>query len=194
MLKILNVPNKALNKKVKSVKKVDSRVRRLIHEMEKVLVAQDDPPGVGLAAPQVGFPLRLFIIKPTPGAKTEVFINPKILNIGGSEDANFLRSSIKNKQKITHQATHKPPKNSKLEGCLSIPRFWAPINRQESIILSYLNQDGKEKTATFSGFKSIIIQHEIDHLNGVLFTQRAIEQSSQIYEEDAAGKLEKVTY
>ncbi len=189
MLKILNVPNKALNLTAKPVRKIDSRIRRLLNDMEKVLVIQDNPPGVGLAAPQVGVSLRIFIIKPTPKAKTEVFINPKVIGEGIIEPKTGGRKPLRGPV-----AANKPPKNSKLEGCLSIPRIWAPIRRQKTVKLSYLDQKGGEKIATFAGFKAIIIQHEIDHLEGILFTQRALEQSSKIFEEDREGKLKKVDY
>lgn len=206
MLKILNVPNKALTATAKPVHKIDSRIRRLVGDMEKLLIIQDDPPGVGLAAPQVGVSLRLFIVKLTPKVKTEVFINPKIIghaeiatgNGGGEtrQRANgYLDSSTGGKKSPTGPvAASKLSKKSRLEGCLSIPRIWAPVRRQKTVRLSYLDQQGKEKTASFTGFKAIIIQHEIDHLEGLLFTQRALEQNSQIYEEDGEGKLKKIEY
>lgn len=199
MLKIINVPNKALTATAKPVHKIDSRIRRLIADMEKLLLVQQDPPGVGLAASQVGIPLRLFIIKATPKAKTDVFINPKIMKgdtvILGSETTpeSGKRDSGQARMTLVGQAAaHKSSVKTKLEGCLSIPRIWAPVRRQKTVKLSYLDQHGKEKIASYTSFKAIIIQHEIDHLEGILFTQRALEQSSQIYEEDSEGKLQKM--
>ncbi len=204
MLKILTVPNKTLSTSAKPVGKIDSRIRRLLEKMEALLMIQDDPPGVGLAAPQVGVPIRLFIIKATPKAKTEVFINPRI---GQAEMAKGEAAAARQHESAylnLDAAGRKPPvgsdktgnlsKNSKLEGCLSIPRIWAQVRRQKTVKLSYLDREGKEQTASFGGFKAIIIQHEVDHLEGILFTQRALEQGAQIYEEDGEGKLKKIDY
>ncbi len=186
MLKILNVPDKVLSEPAKPVIRIDRRLKKSVQDMEKLLIVQDDPPGVGLAAPQVGINLRFFIIKPSPKAKTEVFINPKIIS----------KSQIRQQETVGEVAGDvvKKPKNSKLEGCLSIPRIWAPIKRQKMVKINYLNLEGEEKTASLTGFKAIIIQHEIDHLNGILFTQRALEQGNSIYEEQTDGKLKKVEY
>jgi len=185
MLKITTVPNDILNQTVIPVKKIDAKIINLIAEMEKTLVVQDDPPGVGLAAPQVGENLALFIIKPTERAKTKVFINPKIikseiLETGGLKlDGN---TSKKKKQKPV-----------KLEGCLSIPRIWGPVKRSDKILVEYQDLSGSIKKDWFHGLEAIIIQHEIDHLSGVLFTQRSVEQNLPIYEEKN-DQLEKIDY
>lgn len=149
--------------------------------MEETLIAQDDPPGVGLAAPQVGENLALFIIKPTPKSKTKVFINPKIIKLESTKIFAKGRSSSGRKK-------------LKLEGCLSIPRIWSPVKRASKILLEY--QDFASSTYAvvrrwFQGFEAIIIQHEIDHLQGVLFTQRSVEQNLPLYEEKD-GQLEKM--
>jgi len=173
MLKIVNVPNTVLTTPVKSIVNFDPALLKLISEMGKTLTAQTDPPGVGLAAPQVNKNLALFIIKPTPKAKIEVFINPEI-----------KKFEIK-KFKTTKE-------KQKLEGCLSIPRIWGPVKRANKVLLEYYNIKGKLKTEWFSGFKAVIIQHEVDHLNGILFTNRSLEQKAPIYEEED-GELRKVT-
>ncbi len=184
MLKILTVPNPVLTASAKPISKIDDLIKKLIKDMEKTLLVQKDPKGVGLAAPQVGQALQLFIIKPSTKAKIEVFINPKILAV---------KRTLSRRQKSEHQATGTPDKHSKLEGCLSIPRIWAPIKRSQEVELEYQDENGKTKKKKFKDFKTIIVQHEIDHLNGILFTQRALEQKAQLYEEKG-DKLEKITF
>ena len=178
MLKIITVPNSVLTSPTKPVVKIDSNIKKIVSEMEKVLISQDDPPGVGLAANQVGLDLSIFIIRPTEKSKTKVFINPKIIKTGV----------------INHAPTKKPisKKKVKLEGCLSIPRIWGPVKRRNRIFLKYQDLTGKEFIKWFSGFEAIIIQHEMDHLNGVVFTQRSVEQKGQLYreEEDELVKIE----
>ena len=150
--------------------------------MEKVLIAQDDPPGVGLAANQVGLDLSIFIIRPTEKSKTKVFINPKIVKSGLTmiERERENPSKKKKKNKI------------KLEGCLSIPRIWGPVKRSDRVFIKYQDLTGRDYLKWFIGFEAIIIQHEMDHLNGVVFTQRSIEQKGQLYreEEDELVKIE----
>ncbi len=169
MLKIVNIPNSVLSEPTKSVEKIDDSVRKLVFDMEKTLVAQKDPQGVGLAANQVGLSLSLFVIKKSPKAEAKVFINPKIL-------------------KLVNPLTRKPgskknKKPVKLEGCLSIPRIWGPVRRANKIFLEYQDLTGKVRKEWFTGFEATIIQHEIDHLNGIVFTQRVLEQKHRLYKE-----------
>lgn len=168
MLKIVSVPNPVLAKKAGAVVSFDSKLKKLVLEMEEALVACVDPQGVGLAAPQVGVSLALFIVKPSPEADTRVFINPKILEI---KDVPPPEPSTKRK------------KDAQLEGCLSVPRVWSPIKRSKSVLVEYQDIEGTKHVERIEGFDAVIIQHEVDHLNGVLFTQRAVEQSATIYEE-----------
>ena len=79
MLQIVQAPNPILSSKVKPVAKVDKTILNLISQMEEALEAATDPIGVGLAAPQVGKDLAIFIAKPTPKAKMQAFINPEII-------------------------------------------------------------------------------------------------------------------
>jgi len=179
MLKILIAPNKVLNSNAEIVKRIDKKIKRLVDEMIVCLKNQKDPQGVGLAAPQVGYNLQLFIIKPYEDKKPEVFINPKIL------------TSDKTGYKTSKTQKSKQARKRKLEGCLSIPKIWAPIKRAQTILIEYADINGNIVKNEYSGFESIIIQHEIDHLNGVMFTQRALEQKVQLYEE-TGDKLEKI--
>lgn len=178
MLKIVSVPNDILTKPTKPVSKIDGEIKELIDEMAETLNAQIDPQGVGLAAPQVGVNLSLFVVKPNPDGRVQVFINPKILQI------------IEKKPKIAKKNNRG---RMQLEGCLSIVRIWSPIERPKKILLEYQKVTGEKKTEWFTGFKATVIQHEVDHLNGILFTQRALEQQGQLYEE-VDGKLKKMSY
>ncbi len=178
-LKIVEVPHKVLQAPTKPVHKIDDKIRNLVYDMEETLIEQVDPQGVGLAAPQVGVSLALFIMKPSPKSETEVCINPKIIKI---------ESTSKKKEDAEED-----PENMKLEGCLSIPRIWGPVKRANRVLLEYQDLSGEKKTEWFTGFKATIVLHEVDHLQGVLFTQRAIEQSSALYEE-RDGELERMKY
>lgn len=150
--------------------------------MEKVLIAQNDPPGVGLAANQVGLNLSIFIMKASEKSKTKVFINPKIIKLGSGNIERQRKDPVKKKRaKI------------KLEGCLSIPRIWGPVKRKDRVFLKYQDISGKEHMKWFFGFESIIIQHEMDHLSGVVFTQRSLEQKGQLYREEN-DELVKINY
>jgi len=185
MLKIVTVPNKVLNTSVQPVIKIDKKIKDLIAAMEKTLVAQSDPQGVGLAAPQVGENLALFIIRPAVKAKIEVFINPKIIKTleGKPHSVPPRRDYVRGKKKA----------HTKLEGCLSIPRIWSPIKRPQRILLEYQDIKGASQIKWFFGFEAVIIQHEMDHLKGILFTQRSLEQNASMYEEKE-GKLQKLEY
>lgn len=151
--------------------------------MERVLVAQDDPPGVGLAANQVGLNLSIFIMKPSVKSKVKIFINPKI-----------VKANLKMiERERTDPTKKKSKKKIKLEGCLSIPRIWGPVKRSDRIFLHYQDLASKKHLKWFTGFEAIIIQHEIDHLNGIVFTQRAVEQKGQLFREENE-ELVKIEY
>jgi len=149
--------------------------------MEKILIAQDDPPGVGLAANQVGLDLSIFIIKTTLKSKIKVFVNPKIL-----KRTDLFKDSPKKKVRPYK-------KRVKLEGCLSIPRIWGPVKRANRVFLEYQNTTDAVVRKWFQGFEAVIIQHEVDHLNGIVFTQRSVEQKGQLYREENE-ELVKIEY
>ena len=170
MLKIISVPNDILSSPTKPVLKIDEKIHQLVAEMEETLLAQSDPKGVGLAANQVGENLSLFIIKASEKAKTKVFINAKVLKVINPP------APVKTKAK-------RRKKPVKLEGCLSIPRIWGPVKRAPSIYIQYQDLSGTEHKGWFKGFEATILQHEIDHLNGIVFTQRSMEQGEKLYKE-----------
>jgi len=211
MRKLIIAPNHILSHKVKKVPVINKKIRDIVFDMEETLIAQTNPQGVGLAAPQIGLDLAIFLIKPEIDSDTEVFINPIILEqkkdaqsgdsperdpvSADSPDSPSARSEEhlrerKEKQDPTKKASRKS-RDIHLEGCLSIPHIWGPVTRADKILVSYQDLTGEQHTKWFDGFKSIIIQHEMDHLNGTLFTQRVLEQKGKLYEEKD-GELTRI--
>lgn len=174
-MKIISAPNKTLNTKSEDIINIDGKIKKIVSEMVKTLDSQKDPQGVGLAAPQVGLNIRMFIMKPLTDSKHQTVINPKVINFFDKKPSKIKKKPVKNK----------------LEGCLSIPKIWAPVKRRYGVNIEYTDLNGNIITKTFTGYQAIIVQHEIDHLDGILFTQRAIEQKSQLFEEKGE-KLVKI--
>ena len=142
--KILTLPDPLLRKKSLSIKKVDKETRDLMDDM---LSTMYDAPGIGLAAIQIGVPKRVVVMdlsKDPDTKKPMYFVNPEIIW----------------KSKIN---------SSYEEGCLSIPNQFAKIERPDKCHIKYLDYEGNEKKLEAEGLLSTCIQHEIDHLNGVLF-------------------------
>lgn len=178
MLDIVKAPNPVLSQKAKKIAKTDKAVLKLISEMEEALLAATDPIGVGLAAPQVGKSLQLFIAKPTQKSKILVFINPHIEKFEDKVD-------VKSKS-----AKGRSSSGRKLEGCLSLKDIWGEVARFDSVWLSYFDETGRNHHRRFDGFLATIIQHEIDHLDGILFPKRVLEQKGTLYksEKDEKGQ------
>lgn len=180
-LPIVTIPNTVLSTPSQTIKVFDKKLKALIKEMEKTLIATKKPKGVGLAAPQIGEPYRIFITRPTAKDPIRVFINTEI--IGFSNDSNT--------------DTNKPKEEHPLEGCLSIPDIWGPVTRSQAVTIRYQDIEGKSHEELVDGFLATIIQHETDHTNGILFTQRVIEQKGKLYktEIDEKGKefLQEIT-
>lgn len=177
MLPIIKAPQAVLAEKAKPIivkGTIDNTTRALIEDMKKTLAGTRDPEGVGLAAPQVGKALQLFITKPTDTSPVSVFINP----------------IIQSEEPETKPVKKKSSGNTKLEGCLSLPGIWGFVKRYPKLTLSYIDEKGKPHTRQFSGFMATIIQHEIDHLEGVLFPKRVFEQNNKLYKshKNAKGK------
>ncbi len=178
ILSIVKTPHNILLTPTKRVNKIDSKLRTLVKNMKATLAVQNDPEGVGLAASQVGVGISLFVMRSTPESDFGVFINPVIKKTVESLPSPRLRRVRKSD-------------NSTLEGCLSIERIWSQVKRAEKILVAYKTMDGTEKEEWFTGFDATIIQHEIDHLHGILFTKRALEQNKTIFKE-TNGELNKI--
>lgn len=185
MYSLVTTPNKILVENAKPVKNFDAKLKKILKDMEATLRATVDPVGVGLAAPQVGLPLRIFQMKPTEKSKVTSYINPVIEKTSESEGI----PEFSNSEKVE---TKKPEssKNKLLEGCLSIPNIWGNVTRKKQVTLSWQDAEGNNFTQDFDGFESIIIQHEVDHLNGILFTKRVMEQGEKLFKSHKNDKGE----
>src|SRR3990172_5853748 len=128
--------------KFQNIKKVTPEIKKLVTNMQETLGLTG---GVGLAAPQVGMPIRLFIIN--FGKVDEVFINPKLISRGKETD-------------------------SLEEGCLSVPITWGNVTRTTKVKIEYLDLKNRRKRSIFSGYYARIIQHEYDHLSSIFFPDR----------------------
>jgi peptide deformylase len=144
LIPILIAPHKTLKTKARGVKTEDmDRVRELVPRM---FASMYKAPGIGLAAPQVNVGLRFFVVDLMPGDKHApiVLINPEILRV--SEE----------------WATRE-------EGCLSLPNQYADVSRPAMVRVSYSDLDGKRSEIDAEGLMAACLQHEIDHLDGILF-------------------------
>jgi len=161
--KILRSGDPKLREISKEVGEIDSKILGIVKDLKDTLEIQKDPEGVGLAAPQIGKNLRIFVAKYKD--LNRVVINPEILKTK-AEKVNTDKKE--DKQEI-------------LEGCLSLPNYYGPLKRINSITIKYLNEEGKEVVEEFKNFDAQIILHEIDHLNGVMFLDRLLEQKKPLY-------------
>jgi peptide deformylase len=191
-MKIVQAPDHVLSQTAQSVEKVDKPLKKLLHDMEQTLVSQTDPEGVGLAAPQVGQNLQLFIVKQDPHAQLLTFINPVIEStFEKPADKTVLASKLKKTSK-KRKSTSSGEKGVQLEGCLSLKDVWGVVKRPYGVVLSYMDETGTQHKKTFDGFLATIIQHEVDHLHGVLFPKRVLEQKKPLYHsvKNAKGEIE----
>lgn len=176
---IVQTPDIVLTTPSRKVLKIDSKILAVIAEMKKTLLTAHNPKGVGLAAPQIGISLRIFITRPSENAKIEVFINPEI--VWHSSNLSEIKRPEDGKKSLKRE--------KKLEGCLSVENVWGYLKRPDRVKLKYMDVDGVIQEKEFSGFMATIVQHETDHLNGILFTRRVMEQHEKLYsiEEDEEG-------
>ena len=141
---ILIIPDKRLRQVSKPVAKVDASTRKLVEDMFETMYAA---PGIGLAAIQIGEPRRVVtmdLAKKEDEKEPQVFINPEL--VWSSEE-----------------------KRSHEEGCLSIPEYYEEVERPAEVRVKYLDLDGKKQEIEAKGLLATCLQHEIDHLDGVLF-------------------------
>jgi len=159
---ILILPDKRLRLVSQAVKTVDREIKTLVADMFETMY---DAPGIGLAAIQVGVPRRIVTMdlsKKEEEQQPRVFINPEVL----------WRSD----EKATYE-----------EGCLSIPEFYEEVERPTQVRVKYLDLEGREQELEASGLLATCLQHEIDHLNGVLF----IDHISRLKRERVVKKFAK---
>lgn len=143
---IIKAPHETLTSVAKAVTAVTPQVCRVLDKLEATRV---DANGVGLAAPQVNISKRLAVVDADDGLGLWELINPEIIDADGEEDGE--------------------------EGCLSIPGVTAVVTRAKHVTVRTLNRDGKTVEYTATGLRARCLQHEIDHLDGILITMRAKE-------------------
>jgi peptide deformylase len=162
---ILTFENPVLREKAKKVSRVDTSIQRLIDDLTATML---DAPGAGLAANQIGVPLRVCVVK---GDENQIWglVNPEIVKYAGEQTG--------------------------YEGCLSYPGWVGEVKRFETVVVKGRNRHGKEVRIKSNGFTARAFQHELDHLDGVLFidrltsldTLRRVEELEAEYQEDAVA-------
>ncbi len=140
-------PDSVLRKKSESIKDIDDDVIKLLEDMKEIMYGYN---GIGLAAEQLGILKRLVVIDTKPGGNNDLIklINPEIIDSDGIYEE--------------HE-----------EGCLSVPGYYDTIkDRKKGVKVKYLDVDGNDRIIETDDFLSVVLQHEIDHLNGILFVDR----------------------
>jgi len=143
LLKIHHYPDPVLKQKAETVISFDDDLRRLAADMLETMYAA---PGVGLAAPQVGVSRRVIVLDCSPKEAPQspvIAVNPELLTGEGE--------------------------CCEEEGCLSVPEYYAKVPRREKVLVRYQDLDGTPREVTAEGLWAICFQHEIDHLDGILF-------------------------
>ena len=153
-LEIVPHPHPALRWKSKEVSRIDDELRAMVAEMFELMYSAR---GIGLAANQVALPYRLFVINPS-GDRTEkdqeiVFINPQITRKNGSETDE--------------------------EGCLSLPEIYGPVTRAAKIVVDAFDLNGQQFELELEDLHARVVQHEYDHVEGVMFTDRVPSEELQ---------------
>jgi peptide deformylase len=141
---LIILPDPVLKLVSKPIERVDAAVLKLADDMLETMY---DAPGIGLAAIQIAQPLRMLVIDLAKGddeKAPQIFINPEILRV--SDERSVYE-----------------------EGCLSIPDYYAEVERPASVHVKYIDRAGKQQEIEADGLLATCLQHEIDHLNGVLF-------------------------
>ncbi|MGB6537652.1 MAG: peptide deformylase [Xanthobacteraceae bacterium] len=141
---IIKLPDKRLRLKSEPVKRIDAGIRKLVDDLFETMY---EAPGIGLAAIQVGVAKRVIAMdlsKKEDAHRPHVFINPEIV--------------WQSEEKSTYE-----------EGCLSIPDYYEEVERSARVKVSYLDLEGEQREIEASGLFATCLQHEIDHINGVLF-------------------------
>ena len=153
-----------LHQKARKVARVDTSIQRLLDDLAETML---DAPGAGLAANQIGVPLRVCVVK---GDENQIWglVNPVLVKTAGSQVG--------------------------YEGCLSKPGWVGEVERYEAVVVKGLNRHGKEVRIKSTGFTARAFQHELDHLDGILFTDRLTSLDTlRRVEELQAEKTDEIT-
>lgn len=143
-------------------KEIDKQYPQLDELLTNMWETMYNANGVGLAAPQIGLPIRLFLVDTTPFADDEDLSEEERKKLNGFKKA-FINAKIE--KEVGEEWTFN-------EGCLSIPDIREDIKRMDTITVSYLDENFKEHTETYDGLLARVIQHEYDHIEGILFTDK----------------------
>jgi peptide deformylase len=181
-MKIISAPHPTLRQVANPVTRFDKRLAKFVERLKKQLLLEKDPEGVGLAAPQVNKSLQIFILRHSrqdqekqdqtktnkPNNELDqltALINPKII-------------AHSQKKTLLKKAEH-------FEGCLSVPKIYGPVPRWEWVEVEYqtlkTNGEVENRKEKYQGFLARVIQHEYDHLQGVLFTDHLLENDLPAY-------------
>lgn len=158
---ILSVPNPILRKKSTAIDRLTPEIQAKVAELVAAMKAAHNPEGVGLSFPQIGYNLRGFVTYLEERIK--IYLNPIILDMS--------------EEKTLGGTTERPT----LEGCLSIPWLYGPIWRAKKIKIQAIDEHGVEFTKTLSSFPARLVQHEQDHLDGILFTDYTMKEQLPLY-------------
>lgn len=161
---VITVPHPTLYKKARKIKNCGPDVQILIDDMVETM---REAPGVGLAANQVDVPLRLIVVE--FGDEEDETVQPKLYVMINPEISRHSQETVIG-----------------TEGCLSVPNLVGDVERYESVTVKYLNRQGKPSKLKAKNWLARIIQHEIDHLNGILFTDLATQIWEPTTEEERA--------
>ena len=165
-LKIITYPDKILSRPAEPVSDINSEVHKIITDMASTMY---DAPGLGLAAVQIGCNKRLLVYdvaQKENKRSLEVMINPKIISSEGTTI-------------------------SENEGCLSVPDFRSDVKRAAIVLVEGFNQEGKPLRVEAEGLLAVVLQHEIDHLNGTLFIDRISALKRELYKRRIRKKLKR---
>jgi peptide deformylase len=165
-LTVLTYPDPFLRRRMAPVAQFDDTVRRVIADMTETMYAE---PGVGLAATQVGIDRRIIVYDvsgPDTPPQPQALVNPDIVLAEGEQ-------------------------LSENEGCLSVPDFRADVTRAWRVEVTGINQDGQWVRIDAEGFPAIVLQHEIDHLDGVLFIDRISRLKRELYKRRVRKQLKQ---
>ncbi|WP_350292333.1 peptide deformylase [uncultured Croceitalea sp.] len=159
ILPIIAYGDPVLRRKATDITKAYPKLKELLVNMWETMYNAN---GVGLAAPQIGLPIRVFLVDTTPFSEDEDLSDEEQKALNGFKKV-FINA------KIEEESGEDWPFN---EGCLSIPDIREDVNRKDTIKITYLDESFKSHTETYNGLLARVIQHEYDHIEGILFTDK----------------------
>ena len=165
VLEVLKYPHPLLKRRSEKVERIDGETRKWIEDMTETMYHAN---GVGLAACQIGIPRRIIVLDVSPIDSEQdllVMVNPEVISEEGE---------------IDHE-----------EGCLSVPDFRSDVKRSASLIVEALDREGKPLKIEAEEHLAIVLQHEIDHLNGILFIDRISALKRELYKRHIKKQLKQ---